>query len=362
MKRQRPLSPHNISRKNDTIPELYIGLEDHDFAILYYIDNVINPTVIENGQVVKVPVIYGSPERWKSVRIDGYYRSEDNQIMRPLIMFKRTGFEKRRNITRNLDPDAPKMFIDFIQPYNRKNKYDQFSAIRNSTQKRAIQSIIVPDYITLSYDAIVWVDYIEDMNKIIEAIQYGESTYWGDAARNFKFYTTISNYSDVIELSNGADRLLKTSFTITMQGYLIPNSLQKRLSQESEISITNNQIITEINSEQYISTVKAEPALTISGVSINGNTNSGNGYIGSYTNLNAIQQMLGGINVGETFNGVTFNSMFDKLLYPYLSPVFTEFSLEEIGSGSAFSLGFSSGFSHGFSSGFSPGFSPGFGQ
>jgi hypothetical protein len=36
--------------------------------LAYYMDNIIKPTVMQNGVVQNVPFIYGSPERWKQVQ------------------------------------------------------------------------------------------------------------------------------------------------------------------------------------------------------------------------------------------------------------------------------------------------------
>ena len=59
------------TRKDDTVKDVYIGLEDHDEAIAYYFNNVIKPHVLVNGDRVKVPVLYGSSERFKTVQQDG---------------------------------------------------------------------------------------------------------------------------------------------------------------------------------------------------------------------------------------------------------------------------------------------------
>ena len=53
------------SRKDDKVRDVSIGLQDHDEAIMHYFNNVIKPSVIINSNRVNVPVIYGSPERWK---------------------------------------------------------------------------------------------------------------------------------------------------------------------------------------------------------------------------------------------------------------------------------------------------------
>ena len=65
------------SRKNDTIKDVSIGLQDHDEAIIYYFNNVIKPSLISNGDRVNVPIIYGAPERWKSVQQEIVLKKEE---------------------------------------------------------------------------------------------------------------------------------------------------------------------------------------------------------------------------------------------------------------------------------------------
>ena len=82
------------SFEDDTVKPFTVGLQDIDEAIMYYFQNVIRPFVIQNGNRIEVPVIYGAPERWKSVQRDGYYKDKNGAIMAPLIMFKRNTIEK----------------------------------------------------------------------------------------------------------------------------------------------------------------------------------------------------------------------------------------------------------------------------
>ena len=65
---------NDVRRDDDTLKDLSVGLFDIDYAIKYYFENVIKPEVVEFGNKVKVPVIYGSPEKWKNVQADGYFR------------------------------------------------------------------------------------------------------------------------------------------------------------------------------------------------------------------------------------------------------------------------------------------------
>ena len=43
-----------------------ITLFDIDYAMMEYMTDVVIPDVEENGTKVKVPLIYGNPERWKA--------------------------------------------------------------------------------------------------------------------------------------------------------------------------------------------------------------------------------------------------------------------------------------------------------
>ena len=73
------------SFEGDTVKPFTVSIQDIDEAIMYYFQNVIRPFVIQNGNRIEVPVIYGAPERWKSVQRDGYYKDKNGAIMAPLL-------------------------------------------------------------------------------------------------------------------------------------------------------------------------------------------------------------------------------------------------------------------------------------
>ena len=51
-----------------------ITLYDIDYAMMEYMTDVVIPDVEENGTKVKVPLIYGNPERWKSATKGWIYK------------------------------------------------------------------------------------------------------------------------------------------------------------------------------------------------------------------------------------------------------------------------------------------------
>ena len=57
--------------EKDKTPNISVGLMDIDSAIIFYFENVIKPSVEDNGENVKVPIMYSSPERWKAILRDG---------------------------------------------------------------------------------------------------------------------------------------------------------------------------------------------------------------------------------------------------------------------------------------------------
>ena len=63
----------SVDIENDITP-ISFGLQDIDEAVFYYFDDVIKPVVVQNGNQISVPTIYGSQERWVSVQRDGFYR------------------------------------------------------------------------------------------------------------------------------------------------------------------------------------------------------------------------------------------------------------------------------------------------
>jgi hypothetical protein len=212
------------SVKNDEVKQLSIGLKDVDSAILYYFNNVIRPTVIQNAVKVNVPIVYGSPERWASVQKDGYYRDKNGKIQTPLIMFKRDSVTKDRSLGNKMDANSPLHFGVFEKKYSRKNLYDTFSILNNRIPVKELYGVIMPDYVTIVYSCVVFTEYVEQMNKLVESINFASDSYWGDPER-FKFRASIDDYTTVTELVQGGDRTVKTNFTIKIGGYIIPDTI-----------------------------------------------------------------------------------------------------------------------------------------
>ena len=218
-----------ISWKGDNTKPFTVGIKDIDESIMYYFNNVIRPSVVQNGQRVEVPIIYGSPERWKSFQKDGYYRDKKGAIMQPLIMFKRDSIEKNRQIGNKIDANNPNNFGIFQKKYSGKNAYDNFTVLNNRIPEKEFVAVVYPDYVTVTYSCAISTYYVEQMNKIVEAINYASDSYWGDPER-FKFRAMIDNFTNIVEANQGEERNVRTTFNIRLNGYIIPDIVQKSLN------------------------------------------------------------------------------------------------------------------------------------
>ena len=221
------------TRKNDDVKQFSVGLKDVDEAIFYYFNNVIRPSVIQNGTKINVPVLYGSPERWAAMQKDGFYRDNNGKIQTPLIMFKRDSIEKNRTLGNKMDANNPNHFGIFQKSYSQKNFYDNFGALNNRIPVKEYYGVIIPDYVNLVYSCTVFTEYVEQMNKIVESINFSSDSYWGDPER-FKFRAAIDTYTTVTELVQGGDRTVKTSFQIKIAGYIVPDSINANIGNSNK--------------------------------------------------------------------------------------------------------------------------------
>jgi hypothetical protein len=231
-----------MSFKNDTTKPFTVGLQDIDESIMYYFQNVIRPTVIQNDVRMAVPVIYGSPERWKSTQKDGYYKDKNGAIMSPLIMFKRDSIDKNRSLTNKLDANSPHLYTSWAKLYNSKNDYSNFSVLTNHIPVQQFIVNVVPDYVTLTYSCTIQTYYMEQLNKIIEAINYASDSYWGDPER-FKFKASIDSYSTTVEITDNTNRVVKGTFTMKLSGYIIPDTIQKEITSIKKFNSKSQVII-----------------------------------------------------------------------------------------------------------------------
>ena len=224
-----------LRRDDDKVKNISNQIIDMDGAIMYYFNEVIKPTVTENKETIKVPVMYASPERWVSIQKQGFMRDKRQQLITPAIVFRRTGMEKNENIpTNKMDANNPRNFQTFSQKYSSSNRYDQFSRTVGTTPNQELYNVVMPDYVTLNYEFTIWTSYIEQMNKIIERVNYTDNSYWGEPGK-MRFRSKIDSFSDASEMDT-QERIIKTNFSVQLYGYIIPEEFNNMITTKKQLT------------------------------------------------------------------------------------------------------------------------------
>lgn len=209
-----PTEPHST-------PDITVGLETIDTAILNYIQQKIKPTVVQNGALLPVPVIYGTPERWKSAQIDGVLRDDIGKIQLPIIMVQRTGMVK----TTSMNSPINKQFEQqFSAEWNRRTPYDRFAVVNGIRPSHAYYITARPDYYDITYQGMIWTEFNSQMNSVVEAISFESDEYWG-SVNGYKFRCTIQEFSVDSRLPETEDRVIRTEFRLVAHSYLLPDKM-----------------------------------------------------------------------------------------------------------------------------------------
>ena len=211
-----------VRRDTDSQKNFTITLYDIDEAILLQL-NQFQLQVQDVGKQVKVPIFYGSPERWVSAQRDGYIRDQQGKIILPAIVLKRTT---------SADDDTLKFFNRYLQAsvmklYSSKNKYTQFTALTgHNAPVNDVYNVVLPDHMILTYHFIVWTALAEQMNPLIEAMQFNTMDYWG-SKKGFRFRTKIDSFSHTVEIQANEDRMVKSEFDLSVHAYILPDTITK---------------------------------------------------------------------------------------------------------------------------------------
>jgi hypothetical protein len=304
---------YEISQKGDTDINVAVGIKDIDEAVLYYFENVIKPSVTQNNIRRDVPVIYGSPERWKSVQADGYYKDFQGKIQVPLIMFKRDSIDRNRDLGNKLDGNKVHNLIVVQKGFSRRNAYDNFAALSNRIPEKEYIVAFPPDYVTVTYSCVIFTDFVEQMDKLVEAINFASDSYWGDPTK-YQFRAKIDTYSTQTSLEYGNDRAIKSTFNIVLNGYIIPDSINKEVASANRVYSTSQVVFgfeAAGSAEEFISTTKKPTRQTIGAVAaadsvnVTINQNITNISPESLVYINTNANLTGTVTAADT---VTFNA------------------------------------------------------
>ena len=223
-----------------------ITLFDIDYAMMSYLEDTVLPDLDDNGKAVKIPVIYGNSERWNGARRQGVYRDQKGKLQLPLMMLRRNTVAK--------DETMPFLrrgvYYQTISKYSKDNRYDNFTALGGGVKpKKELYNILMPEFVDITYECMVWTAYTEQLNSVIEALNF-TGQYWGNKD-TWKFRTQVTDYNVVNEVGDGTERINRVEFTLAVKAYLLPEKFDgespikksmstKRIVVSTEVDLTGN--------------------------------------------------------------------------------------------------------------------------
>jgi len=208
-----------VRRDQDNVKNISVGIYDVDSAFKTFLEKDVKPTIEDDGRFYPVPVMYASPEKWASAQRDGFMRDDNGMILTPVISFKRNNLSINTELSKlkvAQNEDAHQMFE---RKYTQANRYDQFSILTNQQPVREFMSVERPDYVNLEYEVVVWCDYMEQVNKIVEQIIYFQGRSFGD---RYKFVIKGDSYSFETVSELGQDRITRANISLVAKAYIVP--------------------------------------------------------------------------------------------------------------------------------------------
>jgi len=138
-------------------------------------------------------------------------------------MFKRNSIERDTNLAQFKDVNT----LPAYRKYSKKNRYERFSLQPDAQKAFEQYEVSVPDYVTVTYEVMIWTSFTEHMNTIVEQFQYATDRYWG-SEKGYKFRTRIDSFDNQQEVGEGSERIIRTSFTMVVNAYLLPETYDEK--------------------------------------------------------------------------------------------------------------------------------------
>ena len=231
-----------IRRDKDNVRNVSVGIYDVDSAFKNFLEKDVRPTVEDDGRYFPVPVMYASPEKWASAQRDGFMKDDNGMILTPVIVFKRDNLSINTELSKLKVAQNEDAHQFFERKYTNVNKYDQFSVLTGENPKREFMSVERPDYVDLQYEVIVWCDYMEQVNKVVEQIVFFQGRSFGE---RYKFVIKGDSYSFETIAEMGQDRITKATISLIAKAYIVPefvglNNNTKRTISVGKVSFTED--------------------------------------------------------------------------------------------------------------------------
>jgi hypothetical protein len=247
-----------VRRDTDNVNDIRISFYDIDYALMWHLENIVKPTITEGDEVVTVPFMFASAEKWAAVKKYGFVRDNQGKIQTPMISIRRAGVTTREDMRRMAVSEAAENRIILEKKYSAQNRYDAFSLMYNKRPNKEFYAMSLPKFVEVQYDLVIWTNYTFQMNEVIEQLMWWDGKAFGDTN---KFTTKIDDPS--FEQTNipGEDRIVKSTIPVRVKAYILnptgPNApaLNKLVGVNKIVSMTE----VDLTADEYIQNSRSKP-------------------------------------------------------------------------------------------------------
>jgi hypothetical protein len=179
--------------------------------------------------------MFANSEKWSMVQKHGYLRDAKGKLMSPLISLKRNSIVERDNMKKldvNINPNGNSLL--FKSKYTKNNQYDRFNILQGEKPVEEYYVSSVPEYVDVSYDMLLWTEYTDQMNSLIEQIMPTGGFAWGTT---WKFATYLDDYSFETMNMPGEDRLVRATIPLRCKATLLGEQELHKTTMQKQLSV-----------------------------------------------------------------------------------------------------------------------------
>lgn len=207
---------YSTRRDDDTFKTPSITLYDVDYAIMYFLREVIKLQVEQNGRIIEVPLAYGTGELWSQIQARGFMRDKEGKLLVPYAVITRTSMsedERFKRMDTNYGPAPLQVYMTYgTDSRTFDNIFDQTRLTYNSKFGSHVYVSVVPEFYVLEYELILYASYMEQLNQMVQDIIVTSHFVWGDS---YKFRTVVGDASFETINPTGGERLVKATIGLT---------------------------------------------------------------------------------------------------------------------------------------------------
>jgi len=238
----------NEEEKTRDVPRYKSTLEDVDFAVYNFVNDIMDINVKTNKGFRKVPVIWSGSERAYNIKDDDINRDKEGMIILPVVSIERASVSKNEKsrvipfsmvdpvgdlkggyltINKVIQQDKTRNFAN-ADAYRRRGQQN-FPLYRKNKNKKIVYetlTIPIPVYVDVGYKIVLRTEYQEQMNDLlVPIIRSSNSTKRIMIDHNSNRYEAF--FGDEYAMENNIasyesnERKYETSINLNVFAYLI---------------------------------------------------------------------------------------------------------------------------------------------